>query len=275
MKHTDHPLAWHQRVALRCTLPAAIALLSLAGCGTSSADPAAAAIGFGDTISEKTLNSIARPPKQVVYRFDDHRYIENDPEPGYNLLCQGELFYVDEQLGIRTDIDGNKHGNPDGVFKVVNSPYVVARNDMGLYVSFDKGRTFKFVPNVPGGVDVVVVGNNIYTGSDGFTEGPIRLRVIKPEEQKIELQYTAKKPIDDPYQIQRLEASGFPVPKPDPRYAELKKAAREHVNVRSTHQDSTQFFTCKSDLPWRPSINRERQLLKQQQQNPSTTNANS
>ena len=274
MKHTHHPLAWHQRVALRCTLPAAIALLSLAGCGTSSADPAAAAIGFGDTISEKTLNSIARPPVQVVYRFDDHRYIENNPGPGYNLPCQGELFYVDDALGIRTQTSGNKHGNPDGVFKVVNSPYVIARNDMAIYVSFDKGRTFKTVPDVPGGVDVVVVGDKIYMGSDRFGNGPIDLYVIKPDAQKIELQYTAKKPIDDPYQIQRFEASGFPVPKPDPRYAELKKAAREHINVRSTHQDSTQFFTCKRDLPWRPSINRERQSLKQQQQNPSTANAN-
>ncbi|WP_439889519.1 T6SS immunity protein Tli3 family protein [Ralstonia sp. 25C] len=254
-------------------LTATTLLLSLAGCSLSPVDPAAAAIGFGDTISDKALYSIARPPIQVVYRFDDHRYIENDPGPGFNLPCQGELFYVDEALGIRTQTSGNKHGNPREIFKVVDSPYVVARNDMAIYVSFDKGRTFKTVPDVPGGVDVVVVGDRIYMGSDGFTEGSIDLYVIKPDTQKIELQYTAQKPIDDPYQIHRFAASGFPVPEPDPRYAELKKAAREHVNMRSTHQDSTQFFSCKRDLPWRPSINRERQLQKQQQQTLSTANA--
>ncbi|CBJ41237.1 conserved exported protein of unknown function (plasmid) [Ralstonia solanacearum CMR15] len=276
MKHEHHPFSWHQRVVMRGMLltAATAALLSLTGCSLSPADRASASVGFGGTISEKTLNNIARPPKQVVYRFDDHRYIENDPGPGYNLPCQAELFYVDETLGIRTQTSGNKRGNPEGVFKVVNSPYVVARNDMAVYVSFDQGRTFKVIPDIPGGVDVVVVGDKIYTGSNGFTDG-IRLRVIKPDEQEIELQYTAEKPIDDPYQIHRIEAAGWPVPKPDPRYAELKKAAREYVNVRSTHQDSTQYFTCRRDLQWRPSINRERQSLKQQQQNPSTTNASS
>ncbi|MCD9230944.1 hypothetical protein LPV64_18935, partial [Ralstonia pseudosolanacearum] len=166
-----------------------------------SADRAAASVGFGDTISEKTLNNIARPPKQIVYRFDDHRYIENDPGPGYNLPCQAELFYVDEKLGIRTQFGGNGKRNPTGLFKVVNSPYVVARDDDAFYVSFDNGRTFKFIPNVPGSTDVVVVGDNIYMGSDGFTSGPIELHIIKPAEQKIELQYTARKPLDDPYQI--------------------------------------------------------------------------
>nr|CUV26022.1 conserved exported protein of unknown function [Ralstonia solanacearum]CUV42694.1 conserved exported protein of unknown function [Ralstonia solanacearum] len=251
---------------------ATAALLSLTGCGLSPTDQAAASVGFGGTISEKTLNNMARLPKQVVYRFDDHRYIENDPEPGFNLPCQDNLFYVDEQLGVRTQIDGNKKGNPKGLFKVVNSPYVVARNDMAVYVSFDNGRTFKFIPNVPGSTDVVVVGDNIYMGSDGFTSGPIELHVIKPAEQKIELQYTARKPLS-PYDMQRLAAAGFPVSKPDPRYAELKKSAREYVNVRSTHQDSTQYFACRRDLQWRPSINRERQLQKAQQQNPSTVTA--
>ncbi|MDK1379324.1 T6SS immunity protein Tli3 family protein [Ralstonia pseudosolanacearum] len=276
MTHENRPLSLRRSVAVCSTLlVGTIAmLLSLTGCGLSSADRAAASVGFGDTISEKTLNNMARPPKQVVYRFDDHRYIENDPGPGYNLPCQAELFYVDEQLGIRTQVGGNSKRNPEGLFKVVNSPYVVTRSDASVRVSFDQGRTFKIIPDVPGGVDVVVVDDKIYTGSDGFTSGHIRLRIIKPDEQKIELQYTAQKPLDDPYQIHRMEAAGWPVPKPDPRYAELKKAAREYVNVRSTDQDSTQYFTCRRDLPWRPSINRESQLQKQQQQSPSTVNAN-
>ncbi|WP_253793092.1 hypothetical protein [Ralstonia pseudosolanacearum] len=124
LKRGHFPVMQNPRIAM--LVGATAALLLLAACGLSPADRAAASVGFGDTISEKTLNNIARPPKQVVYRFDDHRYIENDPEPGFNLPCQDNLFYVDEQLGVRTQIDGNKKGNPKGLFKVVNSPYVVA-----------------------------------------------------------------------------------------------------------------------------------------------------
>ncbi|MDC6286808.1 phage tail protein [Ralstonia pseudosolanacearum] len=278
MTHENRPLSLRRSVAVRSTLLAgAIAtLLSLTGCGLSSADRAAASVGFGDTISEKTLNNMARPPKQVVYRFDDHRYIENDPGPGYNLPCQAELFYVDEQLGIRTQVGGNSKHNPEGLFKVVNSPYVVTRSDASVRVSFDQGRTFRIIPNVDGSTDVLVVGDKIYMGggSEGnpigaFTSRTINLLVIKPDEQRIEPQYTARKPLN-PDQVARLARSNFPVPEPDPRYAELKNLAREHV-VNSWYQDPAQYFTCRRDLPWRPSINRERQL--QTQQNPSTVNA--
>ncbi|MGC5808307.1 T6SS immunity protein Tli3 family protein [Ralstonia pseudosolanacearum] len=280
LEHEHHSFSWNQRVVMRGVLltAATAALLSLTGCGLSPTDQAAASVGFGGTISEKTLNNIARPPIQVVYRFDDHRYIENDPGPGYNLPCQAELFYVDEKLGIRTQAGGNSEHNPEGLFKVVNSPYVVTRSDVSVRVSFDQGRTFKIIPNVPGSTAVVVVGDNIYMDGGGargprgaFNSGPIELHVIKPDEQKIELQYTAREPLSS-YDMQRLAAAGFPVPKPDPRYAELKKLAREHV-VNNKYPDPTQYFTCRRDLQWRPSINRERQLQKAQQQSPSTVNA--
>ncbi|MFA8324608.1 hypothetical protein [Burkholderia ubonensis] len=262
------------RIAMLTSVTAA--MLSLAGCGLSPADRAAASVGFGDTISEKTLNNIARPPKQVVYRFDEHRYIENDPGPGYNLPCQAELFYVDERLGIRTQVGGNRKHNPEGVFKVVNSPYVVTRSDAAVRVSFDQGRTFTIVPDVDGRADVVVVGNNIYMGGGGadgprgaFTRGAIRFLVIKPDEQKIELQYRARKPLS-PYDLKRLASGGGPVPEPDPRYPELFKLARAQLSFPVSQAE---YFSCREDLHWRPSINRERQLQKQQRQNLSTVNA--
>ncbi|WP_458306134.1 T6SS immunity protein Tli3 family protein, partial [Klebsiella michiganensis] len=37
------------------------------------------------------------PPMQVVYRFDDHRYLELK---GWN--CEGELWYTDTQRGIHS-----------------------------------------------------------------------------------------------------------------------------------------------------------------------------
>nr|WP_232457332.1 hypothetical protein [Burkholderia ubonensis] len=263
------------RIAMLTSVTAA--MLALAGCGLSPADRAAASVGFGDMISEKTLNNIARPPKQVVYRFDEHRYIENDPGPGYNLPCQAELFYVDERLGIRTQVGGNRKHNPEGVFKVVNSPYVVTRSDAAVRVSFDQGRTFKIVPDVGGSTDVVVVGDNIYLGGGGadgprgaFTLGAIRFLVIKPDEQKIELQYIARKPFS-PYDLKRLASGGGPVPEPDPRYPELFKLARAQLSFPVSQ---AVYFSCREDLHWRPSINRERQLQKQQQHNPVTVNAN-
>ncbi|AGH87565.1 hypothetical protein HI806_26835 (plasmid) [Ralstonia solanacearum] len=258
LKRELHLFSWHQGVAIRGALLAV--LLSLTGCGLSSADRAAASVGFGDTISEKTLNNIARPPKQVVYRFDDHRYIENDPGPGYNLPCQAELFYVDEALGIRTQFGGNGKRNPTGLFKVVNSPYVVARDDAAVHVSFDQGRTFKSLrPQVSGSGDVVVVGNNIYAGGGGgngprgaFSEwAGARWFVIDPIKQEITLKYREE----------TRESEGD----------HIRKLAREHV-VNSRYQDPDQYFTCRTDLHWRPSINRERQLQKQQQQSSSTVN---
>ncbi|MBU9815827.1 hypothetical protein J1781_13295 [Rahnella sp. C60] len=39
------------------------------------------------------------PPAQVVYRFDDHRYLELK---GWN--CEGELWYIDTKLGIRSEV---------------------------------------------------------------------------------------------------------------------------------------------------------------------------
>ncbi|HED2700872.1 TPA: hypothetical protein R4Z22_005968, partial [Klebsiella michiganensis] len=39
------------------------------------------------------------PPMQVVYRFDDHRYLELK---GWN--CEGELWYTDTQRGIHSQL---------------------------------------------------------------------------------------------------------------------------------------------------------------------------
>ncbi|WP_441293465.1 T6SS immunity protein Tli3 family protein, partial [Salmonella bongori] len=40
-----------------------------------------------------------KPPVQVVYRFDDHRYLELE-----GFYCQGGLVYVDTQRDIRSRI---------------------------------------------------------------------------------------------------------------------------------------------------------------------------
>lgn len=259
LEREHHLFSWHRGAIMRGVLltAAAATLLPLTGCGLSPADRAAASVGFGDTISEKTLNNMARPPKQVVYRFDDHRYIENDPGPGYNLPCQAELFYVDERLGIRTQFGGNGKRNPTGLFKVVNSPYVIARDDDALYVSFDQGRSFEFTV-IAGSTDVVVVGNDIYVGGGG-DEGPngaffarrgIRWLVIDPVKQEITLKYREETHEPEGDRIRKLAHAQFSFP-----------------------VSQAEYFTCNRNLRWRPSLNRERELQKAQQQSPSTVNA--
>ncbi|WP_458363623.1 T6SS immunity protein Tli3 family protein, partial [Klebsiella aerogenes] len=39
-----------------------------------------------------------QPPTQVIYRFDDHRYLELK---GWD--CEGELWYTDTLRGIHTE----------------------------------------------------------------------------------------------------------------------------------------------------------------------------
>ena len=41
----------------------------------------------------------SEPPTQVVYRFDDHRYLELK---GWD--CEGELWYTDTKRGIQTKL---------------------------------------------------------------------------------------------------------------------------------------------------------------------------
>lgn len=47
------------------------------------------------------VNSVQakKVPTQVVYRFDDHRYLELK---GWN--CEGELWYINTKLGIRSEV---------------------------------------------------------------------------------------------------------------------------------------------------------------------------
>ncbi len=58
-------------------------------------------ISFMGLMATAVLLAIGRqakePPTQVVYRFDDHRYLELK---GWG--CEGELWYTDTELGIHT-----------------------------------------------------------------------------------------------------------------------------------------------------------------------------
>ncbi|WP_129954640.1 MULTISPECIES: T6SS immunity protein Tli3 family protein [unclassified Rahnella] len=54
---------------------------------------------LGISACVQSANNSSSPPTQVVYRFDDHRYLELT---GFN--CQGRLQYIDTKRNITTDI---------------------------------------------------------------------------------------------------------------------------------------------------------------------------
>ncbi|MET3449613.1 hypothetical protein [Ralstonia sp. 1138] len=84
---------------------------------------------------------IAPPrPTQVVYRFDDHRYLELT---GFG--CEGALYYVDPKLQIRTEAAAQ-------FYRLFLKPYIhpstryiaIPDEDGGSFiVSSDGGRTFR------------------------------------------------------------------------------------------------------------------------------------
>ena len=90
-----------------------------------------------------------KPPTQVVYRFDDHRYLELT---GFN--CQGGLRYIDTKLGIHYQL----YDVSDG-YRIFTKKYVhpseryIAITGFGagsFLISKDYGRTWDGARYSPG-----------------------------------------------------------------------------------------------------------------------------
>lgn len=130
------------------------------------------------------------PPTQVVYRFDDHRYLELK---GWD--CEGELWYTDTQRAIHSQvylqfyrIFTRKFIHPSE--KYMSIPVWGAD---GFRVSKDYGRTWKlaqFAPgeNEPNGDDYAPYEDVLsftVVNDQGFLQTKHRL-------------YMSSKPFDDP-----------------------------------------------------------------------------
>ena len=92
-----------------------------------------------------TLRAV-EPPSQVIYRFDDHRYLELK---GWN--CEGELFYVDTLKGIRSEPYSQFYQAFGGTFIHPSERYIALTSWEvgGFTVSKDFGKTWhdaKFAP---------------------------------------------------------------------------------------------------------------------------------
>lgn len=103
---------------------------------------------FGISLLSNSYAAPQKPPTQVVYRFDEHRYLELT---GYN--CQGALWYTDAKLKIHTEV-------LDRFYQIFTKPYIhpsekyiaiLGFGGDGFFISKDYGRTFGSARYVPGG----------------------------------------------------------------------------------------------------------------------------
>ncbi|MEE8796091.1 MAG: hypothetical protein SOI28_14460, partial [Rahnella inusitata] len=86
-------------------------------------------------------------PTQVVYRFDDHRFLELT---GYN--CEGALWYTDSQRGIHSQVAFQFYRIFTHTFIHPSEKYIAIPwwETGGLTVSKDYGQTWQPVGTSPG-----------------------------------------------------------------------------------------------------------------------------
>ncbi|WMY74048.1 hypothetical protein RHD99_21895 [Buttiauxella selenatireducens] len=157
------------------------------------------------------------PPTQVVYRFDDHRYLEL-----VGLYCEGALWYTDTRLEIHTQVE-------EQFYRIFTKKYIhpseryiaiTMFEGAGFYISKDYGRTWDMASYSPGG-------------------GAIRYKDDKPHRDEIESFtvvndqgfmltkagdiYMSSKPFDDP----RLEPGGSGI---DYVYTFNSRTSSHHLN---------------------------------------------
>ncbi|WP_448659499.1 T6SS immunity protein Tli3 family protein [Enterobacter hormaechei] len=130
------------------------------------------------------------PPKQVVYRFDDHRYLELK---GWD--CEGELWYTDTRRGIHTQPVSQFYRIFTKKFVHPSERYIAIPtwDDPGTIISKDYGKTwspqfFSVGPNEPDGTNQPSYEDIIsftVVNDQGFLQTKHRL-------------YMSSKPFEDP-----------------------------------------------------------------------------
>ena len=139
-----------------------------------------------------------KPPTQVVYRFDDHRYLEL---VGFN--CQGALWYTDTALGIHTEITSQFYRIFTRKYVHPSERYIAITmfEGAGFYISKDYGRTWGMARYAPGG------GAIKYGASYPVREEIESFTVVNDQGFMLTKAgdiYMSSKPFDDP----RLEPGG-------------------------------------------------------------------
>ncbi|MCX8965991.1 hypothetical protein EHW66_13620 [Erwinia psidii] len=140
----------------------------------------------------------SKPPTQVVYRFDDHRYLELT---GYN--CQGALTYVDAQRKIRSQIYEERYRIFTKTYIHPSERYIAVMSwgAGGFAISKDYGKNWTMASYSPGG------GAKQY-GKDYPVRDEIESFTVVNDQGFVKTTegdlYISSKPFDDP----RLQPGG-------------------------------------------------------------------
>ncbi|MNC03706.1 hypothetical protein D3C75_511230 [compost metagenome] len=134
-------------------------------------------------------------PTQVIYRFDDHRYLELE---GFN--CEGALWYNDTQRNIRSEV--LERDSP--IFRISFFRYVhpsekyisIPWDDLsGLLISKNYGQTWGRARFAPG-------GGAVQYGASGPESGEVDSFTVVNDQGFIQTKsghlYMSSKPFDDP-----------------------------------------------------------------------------
>ena len=138
----------------------------------------------------------SEPPTQVVYRFDDHRYLELK---GWD--CEGELWYTDTKRGIHTEPVSQFYRIYTKKFVHPSERYIaIASWDVsGFRVSKDYGKTWQVAQFSPGENDLN--GMNAPQQEDVLSFTVVNDQGFLKTKHRL---YMSSKPFDDP----RLAAGG-------------------------------------------------------------------
>ncbi|WP_457949371.1 T6SS immunity protein Tli3 family protein [Enterobacter mori] len=132
----------------------------------------------------------SEPPTQVVYRFDDHRYLELK---GWD--CEGELWYTDTERGIHSQPFFQFYRIFTKKFEHPSQRYIAVPNWEvdGFMVSKDYGQTWKAVGFSPSGNEPN--GDNRAPAEDAVSFTVVNDQGFLQTKHRL---YMSSKPFDDP-----------------------------------------------------------------------------
>ncbi|EML2063595.1 hypothetical protein RVW73_000006 [Enterobacter asburiae] len=132
----------------------------------------------------------SEPPTQVVYRFDDHRYLELK---GWD--CEGELWYTDTERGIHSQPFFQFYRIFTKKFEHPSQRYIAVPNWEvdGFMVSKDYGQTWKTVGFSPSGNEPN--GDNRAPAEDAVSFTVVNDQGFLQTKHRL---YMSSKPFDDP-----------------------------------------------------------------------------
>ncbi|RYJ11910.1 hypothetical protein C5Y41_20585 [Rahnella variigena] len=116
---------------------------------------------------DQSSTSNNTPPTQVVYRFDDHRYLELT---GFG--CIGALWYTDVKMKIHTEVTSQFYQLFTSTYIHPSERYIAIGyyDNSGFLISKDYGRTWERASYSPGGGAIPGGSSNPSSGEiESFT----------------------------------------------------------------------------------------------------------